>query len=70
MLKGNAEDRHALISEQIASSRKTQALEPALPAVVRRSFYREKETIRRGNLARLHQSTKEQSNLDIRGLEQ
>ena len=45
-------------------------MEPALPAVVRTSFYKEKETIRRGNLARLFQSNKKQNNLDFQGLEQ
>ena len=51
-----AEARHRQIFDKIESEVRTRALEPGLPAVVRSSFFKDKETIRRGQLARLLQS--------------
>lgn len=67
-LKESAEDRHQQIQEQISRRIHTFAHEPSLPNVVRNKFFREKETIKRENLARLLKHGKKQDDIDYSNL--
>ena len=66
---GNAEARHAVIASMIRKEVRTRALEPCLPAVFRQNI-KGKETYKRGNLARLLQSSKRQRDVDYDSLTQ
>ena len=46
----------------------TFAHEPSLPNVIRQKYFKEKETIRRENLARLLKHGRQQNDLDYTGL--
>lgn len=68
-LTGNAETRHNQINQKIYSQIKSFAFEPTLPSAFNASF-KGKETIKRGNLARLLKSNKQINDLDYYSLSQ
>ena len=53
---------------QISKNVHTFAHEPSLPNVIRQKYFKEKETIRRENLARLLKHGRQQNDLDYSGL--
>ena len=57
-LETNPEARHHQIQDSISAQGTSFANEPSLQTVIRKSYFKEKETIKRGNLARLLQSNK------------
>ena len=57
-LETNPEARHHQIQDSISAQVTSFANEPSLQTVIRKSYFKEKETIKRGNLARLLQSNK------------
>ena len=67
-LDGNAEDRHQMIQDQITNQVRSFAHEPRLNNVIRSTYFREKETIKRENLARLLKSSKQLNDLNYNNL--
>ena len=68
---GSAETRHALIFDKIKKGVKSKALEPSLSTVVRNySLTKGKESINRGNVARLLQTNKRSEDLDFSRLQE
>ena len=63
-MQTNPEARHQQIQDTITAQATSFANEPGLQTVIRTTYFKEKETIKRGNLARLLKTSKQQVDLD------